>query len=199
MIRKLLKNHRISGTCVFAGVATLVLGVFAPLSALDGAQQIPADSVVPLPELTVEIGRLRTGSVPISEVPFPVQIITGSNVGGASGSSVANALTGSAGLNLTNQTGSPSQADIRLRGFALSPIVGVPQGVSVFVDGVRVNEADAAQVHLSLIPGGAVDRIELIRGSVGAFGRNALAGALRHGGGGPPGVLRRPLLMLPET
>ena len=48
----------------------------------------------------------------------------------------------------------------------------------MFVDGVRVNEADASQVHLSLIPGGAVDRIELIRGSVGAFGRNSLAGAL---------------------
>lgn len=131
-----------------------------------------------LPELRVEVGRLRTGSVPIAELSFPVQIIAGSNVRGASGSSVANALTGAAGLNFTNQTGSSSQPDIRLRGFALYPIVGVPQGVSVFVDGVRVNEADASQVHLSLIPGGAIDRAELIRGSVGAFGRNSLAGAL---------------------
>ena len=161
-----------------AGAIALVLGVFVPLAAQDGAPQVPVDSVLPLPELRVEIGRLRTGSVPVAEVPFPVQIIAGSDVRGPTGSSVAGALTGSAGLNLTNQTGSPSQADIRLRGFALSPIVGVPQGVSVFVDGVRVNEADASQVHLSLIPGGAVDRIELIRGSVGAFGKNSLAGAL---------------------
>ena len=161
-----------------AGAIALVLGVFAPLAAQDGAPQVPVDSVLPLPELRVEIGRLRTGSVPVAEVPFPVQIIAGSDVRGPMGSSVAGALTGSAGLNLTNQTGSPSQADIRLRGFALSPIVGVPQGVSVFVDGVRVNEADASQVHLSLIPGGAVERIELIRGSVGAFGKNSLAGAL---------------------
>ena len=161
-----------------AGAIALVLGVFAPLAAQDAAPQVPVDSVLPLPELRVEIGRLRTGSVPVAEVPFPVQIIAGSDVRGPTGSSVAGALTGSAGLNFTNQTGSPSQADIRLRGFALSPIVGVPQGVSVFVDGVRVNEADASQVHLSLIPGGAVDRIELIRGSVGAFGKNSLAGAL---------------------
>ncbi len=158
------------------GVITLVLGVSAPLAAQDRTP--PPDSVLPLPALTVEIGRLRTGAVPVAEVPFPVQIIAGSNVHGASGSSVANALTGSAGLSLTNQTGSSSQADIRVRGFALSPIVGVPQGVSVFVDGVRVNEADAAQVHLSLIPGGAVDRFELIRGPVSAFGKNTLAGAL---------------------
>ena len=161
-----------------AGAIALVLGVFAPLAAQDGVPQVPVDSVLQLPELRVEIGRLRTGSVPVAEVPFPVQIVAGSNVRGPTGSSVAGALTGSAGLNLTNQTGSPSQADIRLRGFALSPIVGVPQGVSVFVDGVRVNEADASQVHLSLIPGGAVERIELIRGSVGAFGKNSLAGAL---------------------
>ena len=154
------------------GAIALILGVVVPLAAQDRVPQVPADSVLQLPELRVEIVRLRVGSVPVAEVPFPVQIIAGSNVRGATGSSVANALTGSAGINFTNQTGSPSQADIRLRGFALSPIVGVPQGVSVFVDGVRVNEADASQVHLSLIPGGAVDHIEVIRGSVGAFGRN---------------------------
>ena len=160
------------------GVITLVLAFLAPLAAQDRTPPVSADSVLPLPELRIEVVRLRTGSVPIADVPFPVQIIAGSNFQGRTGSSVADALTGSPGITLTNQTGSASQADIRLRGFALSPIVGVPQGVSVFVDGVRVNEADASQVHLSLIPEGAVDRIELIRGPVGAFGRNSLAGAL---------------------
>jgi len=65
-----------------------------------------------------------------------------------------------------------------VRGFALSPVVGVPQSVSVFIDGVRVNEADASQVHLSLIPEGAIERIEFVRGPVGVFGKNSLAGAL---------------------
>ena len=159
-------------------VIGLALGFSSPLMAQDPPASVAADSVLALPELRVEVVRLRTMSVPVAEVPFPVEIIAGADVQGASGSSVANALSGSAGVNLTNQTGSPSQSDIRLRGFALSPIVGVPQGVSVFVDGVRVNEADASQVHLSLIPRGAVHRVELIRGSVGAFGRNSLAGAL---------------------
>ena len=135
----------VSSLGAFTGTIALILGVLDPLGAQDRAPQVNPDSVVPLPELRVEVGRLRTGSVPIAEVPFPVQIIAGSDVRGASGASVANALTGASGLNFTNQTGSPSQADIRLRGFALSPIVGVPQGVSVFVDGVRVNEADAAR------------------------------------------------------
>ena len=163
---------------IAAGLIGSLLGVLTPLAAQNPPASAPADSVLALPELRVEVVRLRTGSVPVADVPFPVQIISASAVQGPSGASVANALTGAAGVNLTNQTGSPSQADIRLRGFALSPIVGVPQGVSVFVDGVRVNEADASQVHLSLVPGAAIERIELIRGSVGAFGRNSLAGAL---------------------
>ena len=160
------------------GVISLALGVLAPLAAQDRTPPVPVDSVLPLPELRVEVGRLRTGSVPLAEVPFPIQIVAGSDFEWATGSPVAAALAGLAGVTLTNQTGSASQPDIRFRGFALSPIVGVPQGVSVFVDGVRVNEADASQVHLSLIPGGAVDRVELIRGPVGVFGKNSLAGAL---------------------
>jgi outer membrane receptor protein involved in Fe transport len=156
----------------------MALCVLTPLGAQDRTLPVSPDSVVLLEELTVEVVRLRTGSVPLADVPFPVQIIGGASLRGTTGSSVGDALGGSAGVSLTNQTGSPSQSDIRLRGFALSPVVGVPQGVSVFVDGVRVNEADASQVHLSLVPGGAVDHIELIRGPVGAFGRNSLAGAL---------------------
>ena len=86
-----------SGIPLITGVITLFLGVLAPLAAQDRTPPVSADSVLPLPELRVEVVRLRTGSVPIADVPFPVQIIAGSNFQGATGSSVADALTGSAG------------------------------------------------------------------------------------------------------
>lgn len=35
----------------------------------------------------------------------------------------------------------PWQPDIAFRGFTASPLMGAPQGLSVFLDGVRVNEA----------------------------------------------------------
>jgi outer membrane receptor protein involved in Fe transport len=146
-----------------------------PAGAQEPADSIPADSVLTLPEFTVSIGRLRVGALPRATTPFPVQVIED---GGGTARSLARAMATLPGITLGNQTGSPYQSDLRIRGFAVSPIVGVPQGVSVFVDGVRVNEADASQVHLSLIPSSAVERIELIRGPVGAFGKNALAGAL---------------------
>ena len=165
------------------GVAALVALVAASAPGAVGAQQ-PAeqapepDSVVSIEPLNVEIGRLRAGAVPLSRTPFSSQVVTSGELAAVAGGAIAGALSGLPGVTLTNQTGSPSQMDIRLRGFAVSPIVGVPQSVSVFVDGVRVNEADASQVHLSLIPEGAIERVELMRGPVGVFGKNSVAGAL---------------------
>ena len=146
-----------------------------PTSAQEPPDSLPPDSAVALPGITVPIGRLRVGAVPLAEAPFPVQVVS---LTGAPSAGLSDALSGLPGVTLASQTGSRFQPDIRLRGFAVSPIVGVPQSVSVFVDGVRVNEADASQVHLSLIPAGAVERIELIRGPGGALGKNVLAGAL---------------------
>jgi iron complex outermembrane receptor protein len=137
-----------------------------------------ADSVVSIEPVTVEIGRLRAGAVPLSQTPFASHVVTGRRIEPTAGRGLAAALVGLPGVTLTNQTGSPGQMDIRVRGFTLSPIVGVPQSVSVFVDGVRVNEADASQVHLSLIPEGAIERVEFVRGPVGVFGKNSVAGAL---------------------
>jgi outer membrane receptor protein involved in Fe transport len=140
--------------------------------------EAPPDSVVSIEPVTVEIGRLRAGAVPLDQTPFASHLLFGAELSQVAGSSISGALATLPGVTLTNQTGSPSQSDIRVRGFALSPIVGVPQSVSVFVDGVRVNEADASQVHLSLIPEAAIERIELLRGPVAVFGKNSVGGAL---------------------
>ncbi len=165
------------GSSMRSVVATVLLVAACAVGPASAQDPEPSpDSVLALDEVTVEVGRLRAGAVPLSRTPFSSEIVEATEltaVGGLSG-----ALAALPGVTLTNQTGSGSQADIRLRGFTVSPIVGVPQSVSVFVDGVRVNEADASQVHLSLIPAAAVERIELIRGPIGVFGKNSIAGAL---------------------
>jgi outer membrane receptor protein involved in Fe transport len=169
---------RVAGLLVFSGAWGSVAAQEPP----------PPDSVVPLAAVEVQIGRLRAGAVPLSETPFAAHAIVGAELD-ARPDAIAGALATLPGVTLTNQTGSTGQLDLRVRGFALSPIVGVPQSVSVFVDGVRVNEADASQVHLSLIPDGAIERIDFVRGPVGVFGKNSLAGALnfvtRRGGDVP--------------
>lgn len=164
-------------------------------SAAGAAAQTPdtadarQDSVIPLEELRVEISRLRVGGVPLARAPLSAQVISGAELRQSGHLTVADALAQLAGVNIVDQVGSAFQPDVRVRGFAVSPIVGVPQSLSVFVDGVRVNEADASQVHFNLIPMDEVERVEVIRGPVGPFGRNTLAGALNivtRRGQGPP-------------
>jgi len=90
----------------------------------------------------------------------------------------AQALAHLPGVSLFDDQGSRVQPTLDVRGFTASPVVGVPQGVSVFLDGVRINEPDAQEVNFDLIPMDAIARAELVRGPATLFGKNALAGAL---------------------
>ena len=57
------------------------------------------------------------------------------------------------------------------RGASLAvPLLGTPQGLSVFLDGVRVNEAFGDVVHWDLIPNTAIANMALVPGSQGASG-----------------------------
>src|SRR5438132_240983 len=64
--------------------------------------------------------------------------------------------------------------DVSLRGFQVSPVIGVPQGVTVYVDGVRANEPDAHEVNFDLLPLEDVERVEVVYGPSVLLGRNAL-------------------------
>ena len=74
--------------------------------------------------------------------------------------------------------GNPFQPDFAYRGFTASPLLGLPQGVAVFQDGVRINEPFGDVVNWDLIPGSAIGSIQLIPGTVPVFGPNTLGGAL---------------------
>ncbi len=82
------------------------------------------------------------------------------------------------GVNSFDDFGARLQPELQIRGFTVSPIVGSPQGVSVFLDGVRMNEPDAQEVNFDLLPMAAIDDASLIRGSNVLFGRNSLGGTI---------------------
>ncbi len=81
-------------------------------------------------------------------------------------------------VNLNDTQGSPVQMDVNFRGFTASPVLGTPQGLSVFVDGVRVNEAFGDTVNWDLLPQNAISSINLMPGSNPIFGFNTLGGAI---------------------
>jgi hypothetical protein len=60
--------------------------------------------------------------------------------------------------------GNPFQQSLNFRGFAASPLLGTPQGISVFQDGVRINEAFGDVVNWDLLPCSAISSVQLIPG-----------------------------------
>jgi len=72
----------------------------------------------------------------------------------------------------------PLQPDLQYRGFTASPVLGAAEGMSVFLNGVRLNEPFGDIVHWDLIPPGAIRSLNLMPGSNPLFGLNTLGGAL---------------------
>ncbi|MEJ0008324.1 MAG: Plug domain-containing protein [Steroidobacteraceae bacterium] len=69
------------------------------------------------------------------------------------------------------------QPDILYRGFEASPVLGTPEGLAVYQNGVRINEAFGDTVNWDLFPDIAIDRVQLVSSSP-VYGRNALGGAV---------------------
>lgn len=81
-------------------------------------------------------------------------------------------------VNVNEFQGNPFQPDVNYRGFSASPLLGTPQGMSVYLDGVRVNEPFGDSVNWDLIPRVAISSFALMPGSNPLFGLNTLGGAL---------------------
>ena len=81
------------------------------------------------------------------------------------------------GINLDSASGNPFQPSLFYHGFEASPLQGTSQGLSVYIDGVRFNQAFGDTVNWELIPSVAIDRLT-IEGSNPLFGLNSLGGSV---------------------
>ena len=87
-----------------------------------------------------------------------------------------NQTMGNVSLNAAQNN--PFQPDLKFRGFTASPLVGNSQGISVYQDGVRVNEPFGDAVNFELLPKSAIASMNMMSGSNPLFGLNTLGGAL---------------------
>ena len=81
-------------------------------------------------------------------------------------------------VSVSNGVGNPFQNDVNYRGFTASPLLGSAQGLSVYLDGLRLNQPFGDVVSWDLIPKAAIDSLALMPGSNPLFGLNTLGGAL---------------------
>ncbi|HTY92832.1 MAG TPA: TonB-dependent receptor [Steroidobacteraceae bacterium] len=133
-----------------------------------------------LPEVVV-VGQapLPGTGIAIDKVPGNVQTLGGDDLDPDHGSTIiplaaARRLTS---VSLTEEQGSQYQPDFVFRGFEASPISGVAEGLAVYQDGTRLNEALGDSVNWDLVPQFAVRRMTVESNNT-VFGLNALGGAV---------------------
>ena len=136
------------------------------------AQELPQVTVIgttPLPGL----------GLPLNQIPANVQTADSRDMQRQQALGLADYLNNNfSGVNVSESADNPFQLDINYHGFTASPLLGTPEGLSVYVDGVRVNESFGDTVNWDLIPRAAVSTVTLISGSNPVFGLNTLGGAL---------------------
>ncbi len=74
--------------------------------------------------------------------------------------------------------GNELMSSLSFRGFTASPVLGQPQGLAVYQNGMRVNEAFGDVVNWDMIPSFAVNKMQVLPGSNPVFGLNALGGSI---------------------
>ncbi|HQR52844.1 MAG TPA: TonB-dependent receptor [Burkholderiales bacterium] len=116
---------------------------------------------------------------PKNEVPANVQILTPKDIEQQRPLDLPDLLDATTtSVNVNNFQGNPYQPQVNYRGFGASPLLGEPVGLSVFQDGVRVNEPFGDVVQWDLIPTGALATVDVLPGSNPLFGLNTLGGAM---------------------
>ena len=133
------------------------------------AQQVDVVGVGPTPGSRVDRDR----------VPATVSVVTAAELEDRHAPSLADALNEQLGsVTLEGATANLFQPTLRFRGFTASPLLGLPQGVAVYQNGVRINEPFGDTVQFDLIPQFAVDQVQLSAGAEPTYGLNALGGAM---------------------
>jgi len=113
------------------------------------------------------------------QVAGAVQTVTSADIENSGALDLADAMNRRLnGVYLNEMQANPFQPDINFRGYTASPLLGTPEGISVYLDGVRQNQPFGDVVSWDLIPKNAISEVQLMPGSDPLFGLNTLGGAV---------------------
>ncbi len=150
--------------------------------AADTSGELPSNpaTAAELPQVTVISNTPLEGlGLPLNQIPANVQTANSKDMESQQSLGIADYLNNNfSGVNVSESADNPFQLDINYHGFTASPLLGTPEGLSIYVDGVRVNESFGDTVNWDLIPQNAVSTVTLMSGSNPVFGLNTLGGAL---------------------
>jgi iron complex outermembrane receptor protein len=111
-------------------------------------------------------------------VPSETQTLTSQQIGNLQQPTLQDALARrTPGVSTTDAIGSPLSQSVDFRGETATPVPGTPEGLAVYMNGVRINESYGDVVNWDLIPPSAISTAQIVTGNP-VFGLNALAGAV---------------------
>ncbi|HVU49792.1 MAG TPA: TonB-dependent receptor [Polyangia bacterium] len=117
--------------------------------------------------------------LPLDHVPANVRGVTAVDLAEHRSLDLSTYMAEAVGsVNVNDVQGNPLQPDLQYRGFLASPLLGAPQGLSLYLDGVRLNEPFGDTINWDLLPTNAIRSVNIIPGSNPVFGLNTLGGAL---------------------
>ncbi len=116
--------------------------------------------------------------IDVDKVPAGINAVGAAQIARTDSLNIADALQQHVpGLIISDTTGNPFMPDVQFRGFVASPVAGTPQGLAVYQNGIRINEAFGDTVNWDLIPTTAIKSVTVVTNNP-AFGLNALGGAV---------------------
>lgn len=125
-----------------------------------------------------EVGPLPGLGLTKEEIPGNVQSISAKEIKEAHSLSITDLMNRKLqSVTVNDYQGNPFQMDVQYRGFTAGPQIGTPQGLSVFIDGIRVNEPFGDVVNWDMLPMNALASVDVFPGSNPIFGLNTLGGA----------------------
>ena len=121
---------------------------------------------------------LGGGQINVAQSPFAVWQTSSQDIQTFNDTTLPDALARSApGVTVGNVSGNEFEPDLFYRGFDATAVTGTPQGLAVYQNGTRINEAFGDTVNWDLIPANAIDTTTIIAANP-IFGLNALGGAV---------------------
>jgi iron complex outermembrane receptor protein len=136
-----------------------------------------AQEAIPTIE-AVGVSPVPGGEIDRDKVPSNVQTVGPSDLDHSKTSSLLDGMVQSLpGVSLSDQSGNAFQRNLDYRGFTASPVPGTPQGIAVYQNGTRINEAFGDVVNWDFIPEMAIARMTLMPNNP-LFGLNATGGAM---------------------
>ncbi|MDF0377143.1 TonB-dependent receptor [Methylophilus sp. YYY-1] len=142
------------------------------------AKEIQLDKVEVRAKRFYEVGPLPGLGLTKEEIPGNVQSISAKEIKEAHSLSLTDLMNRKLqSVTVNDYQGNPFQMDVQYRGFTAGPQIGTPQGLSVFIDGIRVNEPFGDIVNWDMIPMNALASVDVFPGSNPIFGLNTLGGA----------------------